>query len=153
MIAGRWLGLDAQAVAVARASGDEDDYAQTLHTLERRTRAETEAVLAVARTWRRPTAILHALTIAGADFSHRHGALTEAMECFRELWEAGKRYGSLQAQADSVSQSGLIQISQGDLALARETFRQAEELVPRLGAVHRLCWGGDSVELLPRLLP
>jgi len=141
VIAGRWLGLDAQAVAVARASGDEDDYAQTLNTFERRTRAETGAVLALARAWRRPTAILHALTIAGVDFAHRHGAFPEAIECFRELQAAGKRYGSIQAQADGLAQLGVIRISQGDLALARETFRQAQEVLPRLGAVHRLRWG------------
>jgi predicted ATPase/DNA-binding CsgD family transcriptional regulator len=141
VITGRWLGLDAQAVAIARASGDEDDYAQTLHTFEQRTRAETEAVLALARTWRRSTAILHALMTAGIDFAHRHGALPEAIECFRELLAAGKRYGSIQAQADALAQLGAIQLSLGDLDLAQETWRQAHAVVPRLGAVHRLRWG------------
>lgn len=51
---------------------------------------------------------------------------------------AGKRYGSIPAQADAFCQLALARICVGDLPLARETLRQGQEVVPRLGSVHRL---------------
>jgi DNA-binding CsgD family transcriptional regulator/tetratricopeptide (TPR) repeat protein len=138
--ADRWLGQDAQAVAIARASAEEDDYAQTLDLLKWRTRAETEAVLALARTWRRPTAILHALAVAAHDFLYRHGAFQEALECYQELLAAGRRYGSIPTQAEALCQLAVAQFSLGDLHLARETLRRAQEVVPSPGLMQRLRW-------------
>jgi hypothetical protein len=65
---GRWLGYDAEAVAIARASGDEDDYARTLTPHDWRTRQEIEALLALASTWRSPTAVMRARYVAARGF-------------------------------------------------------------------------------------
>jgi DNA-binding CsgD family transcriptional regulator len=138
--AGRWLGHDPQAVSIARASGEEDDHAQTVDHLNWRTRAETEQLLALARTWQRPAAILHALAVAALDLLYRHGDFQEAVESYQELLAAGKRYGSIPAQADALCQLALAQLSLGGLQIARETLRQAQEVVARLGSVHRLRW-------------
>jgi len=40
-------------VAIARAQGDEDDYAWTVDPLDWRSRQETDAILALARRWQR----------------------------------------------------------------------------------------------------
>ena len=47
--AARWVSLDAEALSLARASSDEDDYARTLQPFEGRNREETDALLARAR--------------------------------------------------------------------------------------------------------
>ena len=44
--AARWVSLDAEALRLARASSDEDDYARTLQPFEGRNREETDALLA-----------------------------------------------------------------------------------------------------------
>jgi predicted ATPase len=46
----RWLGYDAEAVAIARRLGTEADYATTLETFDWRTPEETAQVLGLART-------------------------------------------------------------------------------------------------------
>ncbi|MGH9120236.1 MAG: helix-turn-helix domain-containing protein [Acidimicrobiales bacterium] len=65
--AGRWIGHDARAVAVARTNGDDDDHARTLDVMEWESRADTDALLATARTSvlerLPPTAYLHAAGI------------------------------------------------------------------------------------------
>ena len=78
--ASRLLEHDPQAVAIARAQGDEDDHALTLEPLHCRTREETDHVLALARTWRRPSAVMRALDVSARDLLHRHGAFHDALE-------------------------------------------------------------------------
>ena len=73
----RWLGYDPDAVALARADGDEDDYAHTLEPFDWRTREETAAVLALARRWRRPPAVITALNVACRDALFLHGAFAD----------------------------------------------------------------------------
>lgn len=134
----RWLGYDEQAVTVARTQGDEDDYAQTLEPLDWRTPEETSQVVALARRWQRPTAILRALDVAGRDLIFRHGDIIEAKERLAELRSAGERFGSIPAQAEALVQLTLCHALLGDPAAARQTFQRAGELVTHLGAGHRL---------------
>ncbi len=136
--AGRWRGYDPQAVAIARASGDEDDYARTLEPYDWRTRQETDAVLALARTWQRPAAILRALDVVARDLAFRHGAFREAAESFEELLTTSKRYGSIPGQAEALLQLSSCQLVLGDVALALQTEQHAREMVARLGPMHRL---------------
>jgi DNA-binding CsgD family transcriptional regulator len=133
-----WVGYDEQAVALARAHGDEDDYAQTLEPLDWRTREETTAVVDLARRWQRPTAVLRALDVAGRDLIFRQGDMLEAKERFTELLAAGERYGSIPAQAEALVQLSLCHALLGDLALTRQTSQRVGEMVARLGAGHRL---------------
>jgi ATP/maltotriose-dependent transcriptional regulator MalT len=134
----RWLGYDEQAVALARAHGDEEDYARTLEPLDWRTPEETAAVIDLARRWQRPMAVLRALDVAGRDLIFRHGDMIEAKERFAELLSAGERYGSIPAQAEALVQLSLCYALLGDPTLSRQTLQRANELVARLGTGHRL---------------
>jgi DNA-binding CsgD family transcriptional regulator len=134
----RWLGYDPQAITIARADGDEADYAHTLEPLDWRSREETEAVLALARRWQRPAAILRALDVVARDLVYRHGDILAAVDQLQELYAAGERYGSIPAQAEALIQRALCQALLGDLAVAQQTLQQAREMVNRLGSVHRL---------------
>jgi len=136
--AGRWRGYEPQAVAIARASGDEDDYARTLEPYDWRTRQETDAVLALARTWQRPVAILRALDVVARDLAFRHGAFREATKRFEELLTTSNRYGSIPGQAEALLQLSTCQLVLGDVALALQTEQHAREMVARLGPMHRL---------------
>lgn len=136
--AGRWRGCDPQAVAIARASGDQDDYARTLEPYDWRNRQETDAVLALARTWQRPSAILRALDVVGRDLAFRHGAFRKAAEHFEELLVTSRRYGSIPGQAEALLQLSSCHLVLGDVALALQMDQHAREMVARLGPVHRL---------------
>ncbi len=136
--AGRWTGCDTQAVAIARASGDEDDYARTLEPYDWRSRQETDAVLALARTCRRPAAILRALDVVARDLAFRHGAFREAAERFEELLVTSRHYGSIPGQAEALLQLSACQLVLGEVALAQHTAQRVREMVARLGSMHRL---------------
>jgi hypothetical protein len=69
-----------------------------------RTRAETQDVLALARTWQRSTAVMRALDVAARDLLHRHGAFHEARETLGELLAASERCGSIPSQAEALVQ-------------------------------------------------
>jgi DNA-binding CsgD family transcriptional regulator len=134
----RWLGYDDEAVNVARDQGDEDDYARTLEPLDWRSSTETTAVVALARRWQRPTAVLRALDVAARDLIFRHGDILEAKDRLAELLHAGQRYGSIPAQAEAWVQLSLCHALLGNPDVAGHALRQANELVARLGAGHRL---------------
>lgn len=134
----RWLGYDDQAVRLARAEGDEDDYARTLEPLDWRSPAETTAVVELARRWQRPTAVLRALDVVARDLIFRHGEIMAAKEKLAELLRAGETYGSIPAQAEAYVQLSLCDALLGNRAAAEHAQQQAGELVARLGADHRL---------------
>ena len=136
--AGRWKGRDPQAVAIARTSGDEDDYARTLEPYDWRTSQETDEVLTLARTWQRPTAIMRALDVVIRDLAYRHNAFREAAERAQELLATCERFGSLPGQAEALVQILACQLVLGELALAQHTAQRAREMVARLGPMHRL---------------
>ena len=144
----RWLGAESDAVAIARANGDEDDYAQTLDPLDWRSREETDAVLALIRTWRRPTAIMRALDAVGRDLLKRHGAHREAAERYKELLEAGERYGSIPRQAEALLQLSIINIALGEFSLALQTTERARETILRLGPAHELRFGEAALSAI-----
>jgi DNA-binding CsgD family transcriptional regulator len=134
----RWLGYDPEAVRLARTAGDEDDYAHTLEPFDWRTREETAAVLALARRWQRPSAVIRALNVACRDALFLHGAFADALARGEELLEAATRYGSLPGQAEAVAAIAAARRASADLHLARRTAEHAAELVARLHPAHRL---------------
>jgi hypothetical protein len=136
--AGSFVARNPEAVAVARGRGDEADYAQTLEPLEWRTRSETDAVLSTVRTWSRPIAVLRGLDVVGRDMQYRHGAFCEAWAIYDELLVAGRRYGSIPAQAEALTQITVSQVATGKVELARETAPRAVEFARQLGPSHRL---------------
>lgn len=134
----RWLGHDPEAVAIARASGDEEDYARTLDTLDYRTREETQAVLTLARSWSRPLAVMWALDVAGRDMLYRHGAFREASAVYEELLAASERFGAIPSQGEALTHLATIQMYMGDLPQSQETLRRAHEVIALLGVGHRM---------------
>ena len=145
--AGSFVARDPEAVLIARARGDEADYARTLEPLEWRTRLETDAVLANVRTWSRPLAVLRGLDVAGRDMQYRHGAFAEAWAIYDELLVASRRYGSIPAQAEALAQISVSQIAMGKVTLAQETARRADELIRQLGPSHRLHLVGIGLKI------
>jgi DNA-binding CsgD family transcriptional regulator len=136
--AGLWRGHDPEAVAVARALGDEDDVARAFEPFEWRSRAETEELLARARGWRRPTAVMRALDVAARDLVYRHGDAAAASLRLAELLQLAERHGSVPAQVEASAQLALCQIHLGAFADAEARLAQARELAVRLGGEHRL---------------
>lgn len=136
--AGRWLGHDPQAVAIARATGDEDDVARTFEPIGWPTREETEEVLALARSGTRPTAVMRALDVAARDFNLRDGDLGRTKSVLSDSLALGERVGSLAAQAEAITQLAGTHAMRGDFAEAQAAMEHARELVRRLGPGHRL---------------
>ncbi len=136
--ASRWLAYDRQAVAIARASGDEDAYARTLEPFDWRTPEEALEVFARARIWQHPAAILRALGVGTRTALLLHGDFREALERGKEFLAAASRYGSLAGQADALIQLASARMALGEWLLAQHTTTRAKELVERLGPNHRL---------------
>lgn len=136
--AARWAGFHPEAVAIARAQGDEDDYASTLEPFDWRTRAETEATLTLVRTWQRPTAILHGLNVVARELLYRHGAFRDAVVRCEELLATAERFGSLPQQAEALVHLISAYATLSELDRARRAEDQARALVDRLGRAHRL---------------
>jgi DNA-binding CsgD family transcriptional regulator len=135
--AGKWTGFDPQAVALARAKGTEVDQARSFESFDSRTRAETDALLALARGFRNPYARLHALTVVGNDLQYRHGAFRDALRVWNEIETLAERHGAVGWQAQALNQRALIEIALGELKQADATERQANELLARLGPGRR----------------
>lgn len=136
--AGRWLGQDPLAVAIARSGGDEYDYARTLQPFDWRTREETEGVYALSHTWRHPVAVMRALDVAARDHIYRQGEIPAGVERLQELLALSERVGSIPGQAEALAQLALCWAILGDLPRAQDALRHAQETVARLGALHRL---------------
>jgi DNA-binding CsgD family transcriptional regulator/transcriptional regulator with XRE-family HTH domain/predicted Ser/Thr protein kinase len=144
----QWLGHDPKAVEVARAEGDEEDYARTLNPLDWRTREESEGVLTLARTWSRPVAVMWALDVAGRDLLYRHGAFREARAIYEELLAVSERFGSIPGQGEALTHITVSQIAIGDLLGAQETNRRAQEIIAHLGTSHRLQFVATNLEVV-----
>lgn len=135
--AGRWRGFDPEAVAIARASGDEVAAARAVESFDARTRAETEAYLETVRTWQQPAAVMYGLTVAANDLQYRHGAFRDAESLWRELIALAERHGAINWQAQAVNQLAAIQIAAGRFDEARESEARANALFDRLGPGRR----------------
>jgi DNA-binding CsgD family transcriptional regulator len=135
---GRWLGLDAEAVDVARGSGDEGAYVMTLSPYDLRTRAETDAIVELAATWRSPVAVLRALDVAQRDMYHRHADFRACATLLGRMLDLAERAGALPAQAEALYGLAKCRALLGDLPGAADIARRVPEMVARLGSGHRL---------------
>lgn len=134
----RWLGSDARAIGIARASGDEELFARSLQPWDLWDRAWTDQLSNLIATWHNPGAIIRALTVCGADWLYHHGEFRRAKAHFENLLLISERYGSVPGQAEATVRLGIIEAVLGDLAGARAWERRATALVERLGRGHRL---------------
>jgi len=133
-----WMGQDRQAVAIARGSDDESDYATTLEALEWRTRAETDAIYARIRAWSRPLALLKGLEVVLRDLMYKHGDFVQARRAAEELLAVAQRFGSASSEAEARTQIANSFLSTGEFATARPRLADAEQAIARLGPSHRL---------------
>ncbi len=131
--AGIWRGFDPEAVRIARERGGEEDHARTLESFDQRTRAETDALLALARTWSKPGAKMRALTVAANDLQYRHGAFRHAAAVWEDLRSLSERYGAISWEANALTQLTFIYLTLGEIERARTAERTAIDLLSRLG--------------------
>jgi DNA-binding CsgD family transcriptional regulator len=136
--AGRWLGFDREAVRIARESGEEPDYARTIELMDWRSRAATETLYDLVKTWNDPTAAIHGLSVVVRDLVTKHGAFVEAEEVCIRLFELGERVGSVQARAFGFLYLTHVYAARGDLSSARESLSESGEVIDHLGSGHRL---------------
>ena len=135
---GLWMGQEADAVAIARASGDESEFASTLEPLEWRTRVEIDAIRERVRTWSRPLAMLQGLQAVVRDLIYKQGDFIEGRRAAEELLGLAQRFGSVSAEAEARAQIAVSSLSTGDFASARVLVAEAEQAIGRLGPSHRL---------------
>jgi AAA ATPase domain len=136
--AGRWLGFDPEAVRIARASGEETDYARTIELMDWRSRAETEELYRLVQTWSDPSVAIHGLSVVARDFVTKHGAFVQAEEVCARLVELADRVGSVAARSFGLLYLTHVHAARGDLPRARDSLRRAGEVIDRLGSGHRL---------------
>jgi DNA-binding NarL/FixJ family response regulator len=137
ILAGRWLGLDPQAVAVARADGDERDYAKTIELMDWRQRGEVDELRSLAGRWHDDRAAIHVLSVATRSLLFQHGALAESADAAQELRERAERVGSLSGRAYALVCLGAAAVDRGDVERARAFADDAGEVMARLGGGHR----------------
>jgi DNA-binding CsgD family transcriptional regulator len=138
VIAGRWLGYDSHAVAIARSDGDERDYARTIELMDWRKRTEIEELRVRSGTWRDARAAIHVLSVSARSLFIQHGAFADAAEVAHELRERADRVGSLSGRAYALVYLGWAAFVRGDLDDARALLEDARTVVARLGEGHRL---------------
>ena len=137
--ASRWLPHDPQAVAIARASGSADDYAQTL---------ETFGLAHPTGDGGRPGA---GADLAAADRRHARAqrrwpghvvfssGLRRGRRARQGVVATATRHGSMSGQADALTLLASVRMVRGEWLLARQTIARADVLAAqRLGAIHRL---------------
>jgi hypothetical protein len=137
--------LAAEAVAIARQHGSEEDYAATLDPLDWRPATETATVLALAERWQRLPAILRALDVATRDLIYRHGDLQGALAPLERLLSLAQRHGSLPRQVEALVQLAFCRIQLGQRQRSQVLIDQARELAGRLGWAHRLRFGETAI--------
>ncbi len=140
---GRWLGFDPEAVAIARASGDEDDYATTLVSQDPHTLAEVRELLERIERWVTPSAKISVFCTV-VETLLRHGELREAVEVASRALEYSEAVGSLPGQVQAVSLRAFARERLGEFEAATTDARRADELLARLSL-------GDPTVRLPWL--
>jgi DNA-binding CsgD family transcriptional regulator len=134
----RWRGYERRAVRIARASGDELDYAATLELMDWRDRDEIAALLQRCRGWQEPVARIHALSIVARTLLYNLGAFREAQEVSRELLAESERVGSLPGTAYALEQIADVEIAFGEFESARANLARARATTAKLGPAHRV---------------
>jgi DNA-binding CsgD family transcriptional regulator len=142
--AGRWLGFDPQAAAIARASGDEDDYARTLVSQDPRSPSEARQLLDLVERWSTPGAKLRGFGVVVHTLLLWHGALREVVEIASREFAYSEEVGSLPGELSAVDQRGAARKWMGEFESAAADARRADELLARLAL-------GDPTAHLPAL--
>ncbi len=134
----RWLGSDARAVAIARASGDERLFARSLQPWDLWEPDFTDVIMDRIQSWQDPEAIVRALIICGAEWLYLRGDFARAVGHFRYLLSVSERFGSLVGQAEALVRLAMTHVARGEIADGRTMAERADAIVARFGARHRL---------------
>ena len=142
---GTWLGLDPDAVAIARTQGTEDDYARTLTWQELHPK-DAGPLLERVRTWSGGSAKIHGLYIAGLGLLYRAGDLQASQTVADELLETSRKLGSVFGQTHGLYLLAETAANLGEFAAVRGYLEEAERLLARLGPEHRLRSGSSNAD-------
>ena len=117
---GCWRGFDPEAVAIARASGDEEDYASTIVAQDPRSRFDTRELLERVDGWVTPRAKIRGLSEVLVTLLLQHGALREAVDVASRFQAYSEEVGSLLGQLEAVSgrAAALERLGEFDAAVA-----------------------------------
>jgi DNA-binding CsgD family transcriptional regulator len=133
-----WRGYPAAAVRAMRASGEDADAAATWNAYDHHGAEAIATLHAQVMTWRDPRAILEGLAVLVRSRVYHQGDLRAALAACAQLEAAGRRFGSIAAQAEARCQSSLCHLVLGDRATGGSELAAARALVERLGPDHRL---------------
>jgi DNA-binding CsgD family transcriptional regulator len=136
--AGRWLGFDREAVALAREQGGERDYARTLEVMDWRPHDEVDRLQATIETWEDASARIHGLSVVARSLMIQHGAVRVGLRVAERLLEVAEAAGSVPGQAYAHDYVAQARVARGEFEAAREHDEAASDLIRRLGAGHRL---------------
>lgn len=142
---GRWLGLDAHAVALARLEGTEDDYARTLVWADLDAK-ELEQLLGRVWTWTAGSAKVHGLFAVALALLYLRADDAAAETVAEETLELSEKLGSIFGQAHSLYLLAEIKARMGEFVAARAYLAQAGRLLARLGPEHRLRSGSSNAD-------
>jgi len=134
----RWLGYDAEAVRIARGSGDELDYAATLELMDWRDSTEIGELRERCRGWQEPVARIHAFSIVARTLLYELGAFREAQAVSRELLAESERVGSLPGTVYALEQLADAEIAFGEFEAASANLARARTTAAKLGPAHRV---------------
>jgi tetratricopeptide (TPR) repeat protein len=130
---GRWIGLDRDAVRIARRRGDDADYRRTLLVYDWLTVEDVDALVIRARRWRSPLTRGHALSVAAETLMYRHGQFDRACKLLEEQLTLHAACGSIVEQAKSLVRLTMGLLAAGRIEAAVSTRTKAREMVARLG--------------------
>jgi tetratricopeptide (TPR) repeat protein len=131
--AGRWTGLDQDAVHVVRTQGDEHDYCRTLLVYDWLGVDDVDDLLERARRWTSPLNLARALSVAAETLMYRHGGFDRACALLEEQRDLHAKSGSIVEQAKSLVRLTMAQLAAGELEAATATRGRARDMVARLG--------------------
>ena len=131
--AGKWTGLDPEAVDVARSKGGEADYCRTLFVYDWYGIDDVNDLLERARCWESRANFARALSVACETLMYRHGEFDRACRLLEEQFELHAENGSIVEQAKSLVRLTMAQLAAGDLEAAIRTRERARDMVNRLG--------------------
>jgi hypothetical protein len=131
--AGKWLGLDPTAVAIARKFGDESDYSKTLLVYEWMSIADIDRLLEQINTWARIENVSHGLSVAAETLMYRHGEFDRACALLKRQLALQEEVGSVVEQAKSLVRLTMALLAAGELDEAVKTRGKARKKVDSLG--------------------
>jgi DNA-binding CsgD family transcriptional regulator len=141
IVADRWLGLDPDAVNLARTEGNERDFARTLEQLDPWTPAELMPIAEKIRGWGDRRAQVRGLEVVAHCLCCSHGAPPGAGAIVAEFAALVDRFGGEPARSMALMYEGIVRGTDGDLPAALKTLSAAQalaDLAPQTGRLRAL---------------